>query len=152
MIVYNAWEYVGRWVCARTGGFWFPGAVAIGYSRDGRNLCAGVMYDLYNGASICMHVAGEGNWLTREFLRAAFEYPFETAKVRKVIGLVDASNTKARKFDEHLGFKLEATVKDAAPKGDLLIYSMTREQCRYLNRTVVRQTKATQRETNSAAQ
>lgn len=122
---------VGPWVCARTGGE-YTGGVTIGMARDGV-LIAGVLFDSWNGRSMAMHVAADGGgWLTREYLRAAFTYAFVQMKVAKLIGLVDETNAAARRFDEHLGFQLEARITDAAPKGDLLIYSMTPAQCRYL--------------------
>lgn len=132
-IVYGQDERVGRWVCARTGGQWMPGeGVAIGLERDG-DLVAGVMFDHYNGRSIAMHVAGAGmRWCTAAFRRAVFSYPFLQLKVAKVLGLVDETNLQARRFDEHLGFRLEARIADAAPRGDLLIYTMTADQCRHL--------------------
>jgi hypothetical protein len=37
------------------------------------------------------------------------------------------------RFIEHIGFILEATLKDCAPKGDLLIYTMAKDQCKWLN-------------------
>lgn len=107
-------------------------AVLVGWERMGR-IIACVAYDNFNGASICMHVAGEGKrWLTREYLRFCFAYPFEQLKVRKVLGLVPSTNADAIKFDEHLGFVREAVISEAVPGGDLIVYSMTREQCRHL--------------------
>ena len=126
-------EVIGPWVCDRLGGKFDPvNDAAIGLERNG-SLVAGVVYDNFLGRSICMHVAAEGrHWLTRDFLRAAFFYAFETAGVHKVIGAVDSSNLQARRFDEHLGFVLEAVLTGAAKNGDLLLYSMTRQQCRFL--------------------
>lgn len=125
-------DLVGPWICARTGGEWIPGSVTIGMARDGV-LIAGVLFDNWNGRSMAMHVAAEGaGWLSREYLRAAFRYAFVQMKVSKLLGLVDETNAAARRFDEHLGFRLEARIADAAPKGDLLIYSMTPAECRFL--------------------
>lgn len=130
-IVLHQDEIVGRWVCRMTGGE-YSGGVAIGMADDVK-LIAGVLYDTYNGASIAMHVAGHArSWMTREYLWMCFHYPFEQLKVKKVIGLVSENNGQARRFDEHLGFVLETRIKDAHPDGDLLIYSMTRQQCRFL--------------------
>jgi len=124
---------VVAWVDAINGGTPDPCAIGIGLERDGR-LIAGVKYDAWNGASICGHVAASSaHWLDCGFLFAAFDYPFNQLHVRKIIGLVDAANARARAFDEHLGFQLEATIHGAAPGGDLLIYTMTREQCRFLD-------------------
>lgn len=122
---------VGEWVCARTNGSYTEG-VAIGLERDGV-LIAGVLYDHYNGASIAMHVAAEGKqWLNRDYLWFCFWYPFEQLKVNKVIGPVPSTNEAALRFDKHLGFIEEARIKDGAPGGDLILLTMTRQQCRYL--------------------
>ena len=123
--------FVGPWVCTRTGGE-YSGGVTIGMERDGV-LVAGVLFDNFNGRSMAMHVAAEGaSWLNRQYLSTAFAYAFRQMKVAKLIGLVDETNAAARRFDEHLGFRLEARITDAAPKGDLLIYSMTPAECRFL--------------------
>jgi RimJ/RimL family protein N-acetyltransferase len=132
-IVWDQPSRVGSWVCERTGGQYSPvDSAAIGLERDGA-LIAGVLYDHFNGASVAMHVAAAGpHWLDRAYLAACFAYPFLQLGVKKVLGLVDSTNAAARRFDEHLGFVIEATIRDAAPHGDLLIYSMTPAQCRYI--------------------
>jgi RimJ/RimL family protein N-acetyltransferase len=47
---------------------------------------------------------------------------------------ISSSNKRSIKFVEHLGFTLEATLKDACKDGDMLLYSMTKEKCRWLTR------------------
>lgn len=124
-------ERVGKWVCERTGGSYAEGT-AIGLEQDGK-LIAGVLYDHYNGQSIAMHVAAEGKrWMTREYLWVCFHYPFEQLKVKKIIGLVDSTNLDAQRFDEHLGFEKEAVITHAGAVGDLIIYGMTKDKCRFL--------------------
>lgn len=122
---------VGHWVCERTEGE-YAGGVGIGLEENGE-LIAGVLFDNYNGRSISMHVAATGKrWMNKAYLFACFHYPFVHLKVKKIIGLVDSMNTDARRFDEHLGFVKEATICDAGKMNDLIIYSMTPEQCRFL--------------------
>jgi RimJ/RimL family protein N-acetyltransferase len=131
-IVWDRPEEVGRWVCDRIGGAFDPtSATAIGLERDGK-LIAGVIFDHWNGRSIAMHVAGEGgHWMTRDYAKACFGYAFNQLKVNKILGFVDSENHAARRYDEHLGFVLEGVIRDAGKNGDLLIYSMTPEQCRW---------------------
>jgi hypothetical protein len=122
---------VGPWVCNRFGGIWTPeNSSAIGLECQGE-LIAGTIYSEYYGRSIVMHTAIER--MNREFLWYCFYYPFEELKVEKVLGLVDSFNDSAIQLDRHLGFVLEASIKDAGPQGDLLVFSMTRDQCRWLN-------------------
>lgn len=126
-------QAVVEWVAKRTNEFGnFGCAVGIGWQRHGA-LVAGVVYSDFNGVNMNMHVAGEGNWLSREFLWAAFDYPFNQAKVKRVTGLVGEGNIAARKFDEHIGFELETTLHRAHPTGDLLVYVMWKHRCRWIN-------------------
>lgn len=109
-------------------------AVGFGIEQDGR-LIAGVAFNDYNGANINMHVASDGSkrWMTRELLWMVFDYPFNQLKVKRITGLVSEGNRKAQYFDEHLGFVFETTLESAHPTGDLLVYRMFREDCRWLN-------------------
>lgn len=112
------------------------GQQGIGLEKDGR-LVAGVIYDDFNGSNIWMHVAAEPGkqWLTRDYLRACFAYPFNQLNCKRVSGWVEASNADARRFDEHLGFKQEAVLSSAARDGgDVIIYRMFKEECKYVHK------------------
>lgn len=131
-IVYGENERVGKWIQEHDGGYYRAESQCIGLERDGE-LIAGVMYDWHNDASIYMHVAsGPKRWMDRSYLRAVFAYPFIQLKCNVIIGLVAEDNFSARRFDEHIGFTLEHRIKGADPAGDLLIYTMRPEQCRWL--------------------
>ena len=125
---------IAPFVQQRTGIALSQGMTGIGWQQGGR-LVAGVLYEGFDGLNIWVHVAAEagGRWLTRRFLRAGFAYPFEVCKVARLWGRVDASNAAARRFDEHLGFREVARLPGAAHDGgDVLIYRMSREECRYV--------------------
>ena len=110
------------------------GMQGIGLEEDGR-MIAGVIYEGFSGPNVWMHVAAEPGcrWMTRNYLRACFFFPFVQLGVKRVSGYVEASNTTARRFDEHLGFKEEARLSGAAKDGgDVIIYRMLREECRYV--------------------
>jgi len=110
------------------------GMRVIGLQRGGE-LVAGVAYEGFNGHNMWMHVAAVPGrrWMTREYLKACFLYPFQVAGVSRVGGYVDASNEAARRFDEHLGFVEEARLKGAAQDGgDVILYVMRREDCRHV--------------------
>lgn len=124
---------VVEWVAKRTNEYGnFGCAQGIGWAENG-DLIAGVAYNEYNGVNCCMHVAAIGKrWLKRQYLWACFDYPFNQLKVKRVTGLVGEGNLQARKFDEHLGFDLEATFKGAHPTGDLLVYVLWKDKCRWI--------------------
>ncbi len=113
----------------------YGGATGIGLESEYGGLIAGVVYNDYNGPNINMHVAAVpgSRWLNREYLWYCFYYPFEQLKVKRVTGLVGQGNLKSRRFAEHLGFELEAQLKDAHPTGDMLVYVMRRESCKWLH-------------------
>jgi RimJ/RimL family protein N-acetyltransferase len=113
------------------------GMKGLGLERDGE-LVAGVIYEGFNGVNVWMHVAASPGrrWMNKEYLRYCFHYPFVEMGVQRVSGAVDASNLEARRFDEHLGFKQEAVLKGAAADGgDVILYVMRPEDCRFLART-----------------
>ena len=98
-------------------------------------LVAGVLYDNYSVSNIWMHVAATPGkrWMTRDYLYASFAYPFKQLNCKRVTGWVEASNTDAKRFDEHLGFKQEAVLSSAARDGgDVIIYRMFKEECRFI--------------------
>ena len=111
------------------------GMKGLGLERDGE-LIAGVLYEGYNGHNVWMHVAGQpgSRWMTRDFLKYCFHYPFNELGVSRVSAYVEASNGPAHKLDAHIGFKPEARLKGVASDGgDVIIYAMTREDCRYVD-------------------
>lgn len=130
MITFDA-DRIGPWVGQRLGWPWVPGmGAAIGKIRDGQ-IVAGIVYERYNGACVTMHLAGSGNWLDRTLLWMAFDYPFRQLGVKRITAPVAQSNVRCRQFIEHVGFELEAILHDAYPDGNLLIYKMLTDQCRY---------------------
>lgn len=122
------------WMRARSSEFQARDAAGMGW-HDGKQLVAGVAYTDFNGPNVCMHViAVPGKrWLNRYFLWACFDYPFNRLKVKRVTGTVGEGNLEAQRFDEHLGFSLEATLQDAHPTGKLLVYRMLRSECKWIS-------------------
>lgn len=124
---------VGEWVASRTGGKFSPVlATTIGLERNGE-LISGVIIDTWNGASCVIHVAAEKGWYSKEYLWFIYHYIFEQMKAKKVIGAVSTGNKAPFHFGKQGGFKLEATLKDACIDGDMLLYTMTKEDCRWLH-------------------
>jgi hypothetical protein len=126
---------IGPWVCEKLGVVWLPGrGHTIGMIDEAGQVIVGVLFEDFNGSNCTMHVAAADGlrWATKDFLWYVFYYPFVQLGCRRVTGVVNSSNTAARRFDEHIGFKLEATLKNACPDGDLLVYCMHKEECRWI--------------------
>lgn len=126
----------GPWMAEKLDTNWHPGRghiVGLGDVTTG-TMVAGAWFESFNGSSVMCHFATDGkNRLNREFLWFISYYPFEQLKVRKVICPIEETNLASRKWVEKFGFTLEATLKDAAPKGDLLIYTLVKDQCKWLH-------------------
>ena len=122
------------WAAERIGVEWFShDARAIGLERDGE-LVAVVVFDRFSEHDCHMHVASDGTkrWLVREYLTACFVYPFVQLGLRRVTGLVPASNAAALKFDQNLGFLIEGYHHQALGDDDLITLGMLRENCRFI--------------------
>jgi len=63
-----------------------------------------------------------------------FDYPFRQLEVDKIIVQMSSSNIKSSNLAKRLGFELEAQIKDAYPDGDRLIYTLTKDNCKWLKR------------------
>lgn len=134
-VVYGQDQRVIEWVGDRVDEDEFGfGAIGLGLEEDGE-LIAGVVFNMYTGPSISMHVAAVPGkrWMTKDFLWRSFAYPFLQLKCNRVTGLVRVDNLDAQRFDEHLGFKREGLIRRACTDGtDMILYGMIREECRWL--------------------
>jgi hypothetical protein len=102
--------------------------------EDGGKPIAGAIYDGFNEMSINAHIwIKEDKMPSRAWYGAIFDYPFNRLGVYKIVGQVNSSNQGASKLDKHFGFVEEARVSCYSKDGDLILYTMTRDQCRILN-------------------
>jgi len=122
---------VGHWVALEMDGcFSSETGTAIGLERDGK-LVAGTMYENWNGRSLMAHIAITGQ-INRSYIGAIFRYAYVKCGVEKVIVPVSNANAKSMKFVKNLGFTEEARITDAAPDGDIILYTLKKADCRYL--------------------
>ena len=103
----------------------------LGQVLDGQ-IRAVVVYCGFYGKSCMIHVGSVGqHWMTKQFLKEVFNYPFNSLKLKVIIGTVAGSNKKALKLNRHLGFKDVAIIPDAHKDGDLVILEMRPEYCKW---------------------
>jgi RimJ/RimL family protein N-acetyltransferase len=134
VIVSQPLDVLATWLCSRIGLTPTADLRCIGrVSKDGP-LMAVIGFDNWNGAACEMHVAGEGNWISRDLLFAAFDYPFNVGGCGMVLGRVPSKNYAAVRLNLHLGFKIEHTIVGGHPDGALHIMAMRRAECRWLKR------------------
>lgn len=134
-LVTNDRPRVGSWVASRVRFNGDPcNLPSIGLECDGE-LIAGILIDGYvPGARCTMHCAGEGRrWLNREFLFACFDYVFRQLDCKVIVNAVDSDNEASLRFTEHIGFTEVCRIPEGSGDCDLVIFSMPRKTCRWLN-------------------
>lgn len=120
-------DFVGM-ICGYGGNVWRD------YSTlaliTGERLIAGCVYHRWSEGDVCVNIGVIGR-LTPEYLHAIFDYPFQTC--RRITVLVSSNNFRSKRFVEHLGFTQEGRLRCGAPDGDLLVFGMLKEECRWIN-------------------
>lgn len=103
----------------------------VRWNEDGSfKVLAVVAYHYSLKHSVEMSIAAEqGEWATRRFLQAAFDYPFFQEGKEKVIAVVRTNNTRSFQMLERLGYSKEGCLTDyqGADK-DCFIYGLTKRQ------------------------
>ena len=112
------------------------GGAALGWLRDDE-LIAGVLYEDFTGedGSVTAHIAvAPGSVLAREFVHTIFDYPFKQLKVGRIFATVASDNWKSHRLVEHMGFEPMTTLVGYYPDADMVIYVMTADKCRWLEK------------------
>ena len=121
----------GHWTAQKVdGGYFQERSRSIGLKKNGE-FVAGVIYENWHGKSITCHIAVTGR-MTSAYLGAIFHYPFNVCKVGKIIVPISSANIASIKFVEKMGFLEEARIKDAMVDGDMVIFTMPKKRCKYL--------------------
>lgn len=93
-----------------------------------------VGYNSFIGKTCQMHVVNlAGKSITREFLWAAFHYPFVKCGMETVFGVLNSNNERAVNFDKKLGFKEVHRFPGVHDDGgDIVLLQMNRSDCRWV--------------------
>lgn len=132
-------EAVGSWVALRLGSFrvWHPkGKTAIGNLGD-EGLKWGALYERYTGASIFISLAvAEPRFATRSMFRVIFSYPFNELGVGQILAEIASDNEPSLRLAKLAGFHQVAVVPKVYTASDLVLFSMSRAQCPWVEQLV----------------
>ena len=124
-------DLIVEWMTPRLDGEPFRSApTGLGYADAAGNLVAAVCYSDWTGTSVTASIVIDV--ITKGFLHYIFDYPFNQLKVKKILAHVAEDNLKSIAMLEKMGFKQECYIADVYPEGGMFIYSMTIEQCKWL--------------------
>lgn len=127
-------ELDGAWVMAQVGGAFTEGwdHSFVTVDTEGRRF-GGFVLAQYLGASMAVHMAGiDPRWCSRDLLWMVFHYAFVQLGCTKLIAPVRSTNHVAMAQDLRAGFVIEAVVRDAFPDGHMVLLTMTRDTCPWL--------------------
>lgn len=106
---------------------------AIGRIVQGR-IVGAVGYDNHNGSTCNMHMALESpRALNRALLWKMFEVPFVQWGYKVVLAATGSQNDSCLTLIRKLGFEHRVTIPDAHLDGSLVVFSLHKNNCRWLN-------------------
>ena len=111
-------------------GRWSPEMTAIGDIKDDK-LIAGIAFESQTKNTLWGHQRIDSP-PSKQFWINAADFIFNQAGCIRFSATVDASNEKAIRLNKHIGFVVEATLRDAGNNGDVLIMTLFKENCRFL--------------------
>lgn len=111
---------------------WVPGFKSLAAVENGQ-IVGAVVYDAFTPYECCIHVRlDKPGCKDYDVLKQVFAYPFEQLGLKRLTGLVAASNDKGRQLCVELGFHLEGCKASALGDEDELVYGLLKESCRWL--------------------
>lgn len=107
-------------------------AVCLGQVINGE-LRAVAVFCEFQGNMCTFHLCGTGShWMSKEFLWAMFDYPFEKLGLKVILAIIAGSNEKSLRLGRKLGFKELGRIPEALDDGGLVIFTMRPTDCRWL--------------------
>lgn len=105
ILVFGHDELVARWMSEKIGITFCPPFVAIGATQDGESLCAGALFNNWNGVNADISLAADT--LSRGAIRDVYGYAFGQLGAFRLTALTRRSNKKMRGILPRLGFRDE---------------------------------------------
>lgn len=123
----------GAWIMERVEGTFRDGVDHCFSTHEDGEILGGFALTGYMGLAMSIHMAArDKRWFSRELAWLAFHYPFVQLGVRKMIAPVRSDNSHSMMLCRRFGWQEEARLRDLFPGADLVILTMTKDQCRWL--------------------
>ena len=104
----------------------------IGYVNADGAVTASCSFNEYTGS--CITVCLAVDVMSKDFMHTICDYPFNQLKVKQVLAYVAENNHASRRLIERVGFELVAIIPHVHADGGQCIYTMDREQCKWLEK------------------
>jgi RimJ/RimL family protein N-acetyltransferase len=131
-IIDNGLKRCQDWVANEYGVCGTEFTAAIGLERDGE-LVSVTGYNHFNGKSCHVHYfLKKGAYVPRRYVWFVHYYPYIQNGLNMMIAIVSSTNIAIIRLAKNLGYSYNYTIDNADMNGDLVIYTMTRDRCRFL--------------------
>lgn len=126
----------GEWVMERAVGYFNPARDHVISVHYGSEILGGFVLNNYLGRTAEIHMESvDPSAASRELLWMVFHYAFEQLGCRKLLALVPSNNYKAMELNLRAGWMIEAILRDVFDDKHMVILSMTKDQCPWLDYT-----------------
>lgn len=110
IVVYGEDAFVAEWAGGHLGKPFDPPFTAIGFSKDGATLSGAAVFNGWNGSNIDVTIYGPG-CLSRESIRAVYEYVFGQIGAQRLTARTKRSNKRMQRLLPRLGFVHECVAR-----------------------------------------
>lgn len=130
MIYFEPKEAINAWVAQQGGGRAPEGTYQAMASVDSKGaLTGGIVFYDSNGKNCLANIALSQGKFPKELLRAGLLYAFTQLALRRLTFVISSANIRSQQLVSALGATHEATLREADPEGDSLIFALFPENC-----------------------
>lgn len=134
MLVWEPKELINDWVAKHQGGHAYPGSYQALAWVAGEEIQAGLVFYDYNTKNCLVNLALTKNFFPKSLLHAGLSYAFNQLALRRLTFLISSANILSQNLVRRLGAIPEATLREADPNGDTLIFALFPENCKIWSR------------------
>lgn len=121
---------------ARAVGFFHPGRDHSITVHDGSEILGGFVLNNFRGKTAEIHMESvDPRWCSKDLFWMVSHYAFVQTRCRKVLAPVRSDNYKTIDFCLRAGWRIEAILRDVFEDAHMLILSMTKDECPWLDHT-----------------
>ncbi len=132
MILLDETPLVCQFVAEHGGGSEHPAQCSsLGWMNREGKLRAGLVFHHQTARSVCCDIALLGTFFPRSLLETGLRYVFGQLAVKRLTFYIAVSNISSCALVEGLGAVREATLRDACSDGDLAVYALFPENCKF---------------------
>lgn len=113
--------------------FELENVITIVQMSDAGDIQFVAIFDNFTEHDVEMNIASKGNLsATRLFLKACYQYAFETCGKNRVTAKIKSDNSKSIQICLRLGFVYEGSLRNWFGEFDAYVFGMLRKECKWL--------------------